>query len=77
MVSPERWIGQPEALIDKREMVEIRHGLIVRRQVLRKQLEYNSNVAETARKEIMDIVGRYPAYAAEIMEMVERFEKEA
>ena len=77
VVSPERWIGQPEALIDKREMVEIRHGLIVRRQVLRKQLEYNSNVAETARKEIMDIVGRYPAYAAEIMEMVERFEKEA
>lgn len=76
VASPERWIGQPEALIDKREMVEIRHGLIVRRQALRKQLEYNSNVAETARKEIMDVVGRYPAYAAEIMEMVERYEKQ-
>lgn len=76
VVSPERWVGQPEALIDKREMVEIRHGLIVRRQALRKQLEYNSNVAETARKEIMDVVGKYPAYAAEIMEMVEGYEKE-
>lgn len=76
VVSPERWTGQPEALIDKREMVEIRHGLIVRRQALRKQLEYNNNVAETARKEIMDVVGKYPVYAAEIMEMVERYEKE-
>lgn len=76
VASPERWVGQPEALLDKREMVEIRHGLIVRRQALRKQLEYNSNVAETARKEIMDLVGRYPAYAAEIMKMVERYEQE-
>lgn len=75
VASPERWIGQPEALIDKREMVEIRHGLIVRRQALRKQLEYNSNVTETARKEIMDIVGRYPAYAEEIMEMVDKYEQ--
>lgn len=74
--SPERWIGQPQALIDRREMVEIRHGLIVRRQTLRKQLEYNNNVAETARKEIMDVVGKYPAYAAEIMKMVEHYEKE-
>lgn len=76
VASPERWVGQPEALIDKREMVEIRHGLIVRRQALRKQLEYNSNVAETARKEIMDVVGKYPAYAEEIMKMVEWYEKE-
>lgn len=76
VASPERWIGQPEALIDKREMVEIRHGLIVRRQALRKQLEYNSGVAETARREIMDVVKKHPAYASEIMGMVDRYEKE-
>ncbi len=76
VASPERWVGQPEALIDKRELVERRHELIVRRQALRKQLEYNSNVAETARKEIMDVVGRYPAYAAEIMEMLDKYEQE-
>ena len=74
--SPERWIGQPEALLDQREMVEMRHGLIVRRQALRRQLEYNNSVAETARKEIMDVVGKYPAYAVEIMKMVEQYEKE-
>jgi len=70
VVSPERWTGQPAALLDKREMVEIRHALIQRRQALRKQMDYNNNVAETARGEIMDVADKYPAYAYEIMEMV-------
>lgn len=72
--SPDRWVGHPEALLDPREMVEIRHGLIVRRQALRKQMEYNNGVAETARKEIMDIVNKYPAYAREILAMVDKYD---
>lgn len=72
---PSRWVRQTRALLDKREMVEIRHELILRRQALRKQLDYNKSVAETARNEIMDIVRRHPAYAGEILEMVERYDK--
>lgn len=74
ITDPERWTGQPGALLDRREMVEIRHSLILRRQSLRKQMEYNNGVAETARKEIMDIVHRYPVYTSEILSMVERFD---
>ena len=74
--SPEKWLGQPAALLDKREMVEIRHDMILRRQALRKQLDYNNNVAETARREIMDVADKYPAHAPEIMEMVERYKGE-
>ena len=74
IADPERWKGQPGALLDKREMVEIRHALIIRRQSLRKQMDYNNEVAEVARKEIMDIVHRYPAYASEILDMVDRFD---
>lgn len=74
ITDPDRWVNQPDALLDKREMVEIRHELILRRQALRKQLDYNNGLAETTRKEIMDIVKRYPSYAAEIMEMVDRYE---
>ncbi|MCI8529533.1 MAG: hypothetical protein HFH82_10335 [Lachnospiraceae bacterium] len=73
VASPERWIGQPAALLDKREMVEIRHDLIVRRQALRKQMDYNNDVADTASKEIQDIADKYPAYAPEIMEMVAQY----
>lgn len=71
---PGRWVNQVSALIDKREMVEIRHELISRRQSLRKQLDYNRDVADAAHKEIMDIVGNYPEYAKEILDMVNQYE---
>lgn len=73
---PSRWINQVKALLDKKEMVEIRHGLILRRQNLRKQLDYNHEVAQTARSEIMDVVGQYPTYAKEILAMVERYDRQ-
>lgn len=75
VTAPDRWIGQTAAILDKREMVEIRHELILRRQALRKQLDYNNQVGENARKEIMDIVKRYPAYGPEILAMVDRYER--
>ena len=71
---PERWISQTAALLDKREMVEIRHELIQRRQALRKQMDYNQEVAESARNEVKDIAATYPKYAQEILSMVERYE---
>ncbi len=71
---PERWIHQASALLDKREMVEIRHALILRRQALRKQLDYNRDIEENTNKEIMDIVELYPDYAQEILDMVNRYE---
>lgn len=74
--SPERWLGHPAALLDKREMVEMRHELIQRRQALRKQMDYNNDVAETARREIMDIAAKYPEYAAEVMGMVEQYKND-
>lgn len=73
---PERWVGQPGALLDKREMVEIRHDLILRRQSLRKQMDYNTNVGETARQEVKDVAKQYPMYMTEILEMVERYDRQ-
>lgn len=75
IADPSRWLHQAKALLDKREMVEIRHDLILRRQALRKQLDYNTEVAAAAREEIMNVVGQYPVYAQEILDMVDRFEK--
>ncbi len=72
---PGRWIHQVQALLDKREMVEIRHELIQRRQSLRGQLDYNTDVAQTARKEIMGVVEQNPSYAREILDMVDRYEE--
>ncbi len=74
ITDPERWAGQAAALLDKREMVEIRHELILRRQALRKQMDYNNEVAQTAQNEIKDIAATYPAYAREILDMVDRYD---
>lgn len=72
---PEIWIKQAAALVDPKEMVEIRHELISRRQALRKQMENNKEIAEKAQEEIRDLSNSYPQYTMEIMEMVAVYEE--
>ncbi|MDE6984350.1 MAG: hypothetical protein K2O99_07430, partial [Lachnospiraceae bacterium] len=60
IADPNIWLHQTAALIDNKEMVEIRHGLIIRRQKLRKQMEYNAKAAQEAQDEVKDIVAKYP-----------------
>ncbi|MCM1175436.1 MAG: hypothetical protein NC341_10350 [Blautia sp.] len=73
---PAIWLHQTEAILDRKEMVEIRHGLIIRRQSLRKRMDYNKDmVAGGAQKEIRELVNRYPEYGREILETVEKYEK--
>ena len=69
---PNRWINQVAAILDHREMVEIRHELILRRQALRQQLDYNQKIKRTALDEIERVKTDYPVYAQEIAEMVEK-----
>lgn len=73
---PEIWLHQTAALLDPKEMVEIRHGLVDRRQKLRVQMEYNKRLATEAQKEIRNTMNDYPQYRQEILDMVERYEKE-
>ena len=72
---PERWLNQTKAIIDSREMVEVRHELISRRHALRKQIDYNKEIAANAKDEVMDIARNYPEYASEIKELIEGYEK--
>lgn len=72
---PEIWLHQAEALIKKGEMVEIRHGLILRRQKLRAQMDYNEHLAESAQGEIRSLAEEFPIYAPEIMELVSQYEE--
>ena len=72
---PEIWIKQAAALVDAKEMVEIRHELIGRRQALRKQMENNKDIATKAQEEVRDLSNSYPEYTMEIMEMVALYEE--
>ncbi|MBQ2608855.1 MAG: hypothetical protein II586_00680, partial [Butyrivibrio sp.] len=72
---PEIWIHQAEALLSHNEEVEIRHSLNVRRQSLRKRMEYNKDiVAGNAKNEVEDMARQYPEYAQEILDMVSKYE---
>ena len=73
---PDIWIHQTAALLEPKEMVEIRHALVDRRQKLRVQMEYNKRLATEAQKEIKQTMEDYPQYREEILDMVERYEKE-
>ena len=73
---PAVWLHQTEAILDSKEMVEIRHNLIIRRQSLRRRMDYNKEVvAGGSQKEIKELVEQYPQYAKEIMASVEEYEK--
>lgn len=75
IVDPDIWLHQAEALVDRKEMVEIRHGLVERRQSLRKQMEYNKDIAVDAQTKLKDMIHAYPQYANQVLQQLEEFER--
>ncbi|MDE7445158.1 MAG: hypothetical protein K2N15_05555 [Lachnospiraceae bacterium] len=74
---PMIWLHQTEAILDRKEMVEIRHNLIIRRQSLRRRMDYNKEViAGKAQAEIKDLAESYPEYAKEILDIVGQYEED-
>jgi len=67
----EVWIYQAVALIDNREMVEIRHRLNERRQKLRERIDFNYEVLEKANKDLDRMQNGKP----EIREKIEQEKK--
>ena len=67
------WLHNPLAVMDHKEMVEVRHSHILRRQKLRAQLDYNKKLAREAGQELKQLMREYPGYAGEVMDMLERY----
>jgi len=76
LFDPLIWLHQTEAILNPKEMVEVRHALITRRQKLRKQMEFNTQNAEQAQQQVRELVGEYPQYAKEILQMVSDYEQQ-
>lgn len=68
------WLGLPEALVDPREMVEIRHELVARRGSLRKRIEYNEGNRKSLSEEVTELVRKYPSQAELIMGIVKEYD---
>ena len=76
LFDPLVWMRRPEALLDSRERVELRHGYNEQRQKLRKQMEHNRELVERAKQEIREIAAEYPESARAILAIVEEYERE-
>lgn len=70
---PDIWTHQCQALIDRREMVEVRHALIARRQKLREQIEYNQNIVKNSNRKIEKVKEKYPQFTKEIDQLVNQY----
>lgn len=68
----EIWLSQAKALIDPKEMVEVRHDLNVRRQKLRVQMDYNTGIMEQCLEEMERIRDQNEEYAQEVERVLGR-----
>ncbi len=64
------WTSQVVALIDKKDMVEMKHSLIVQRQKLRIRMEQQVKTIREAQKQILILLKDKREYHKEIMEVL-------
>ncbi len=69
----EIWLHQPNAIIDKKEMVEVRHRLNVRRQKLRERMDIYNQQKEAAVDEITTIIRDYPDCEREAVQILKTY----
>ena len=70
------WIYQVHALLDKKEMVEVKHELVVRRQKLRSSMETQVARIQGAKEEILKLVKAHPGNESEIQAILEELDRE-
>lgn len=67
------WTYQAAALIDSKEMVEIRHRLNLRRQKIRERIEYNTNIKEKGFAQLTKLVEEIPDAKQEVAKVLEEY----
>ncbi len=67
------WIYQCEALVDAGEMVEVRHRLNVRRQKLRKAIDFNMQQKKSAVLALQSFAVKHREYEIEVKMVMERY----
>jgi hypothetical protein len=73
LADPDIWIYQAAAIIDSKEMVEVRHRLNVRRQKLRDLIDYNTSIKDKCVNEIKEFLEKKPENKNEVVETLKKF----
>lgn len=64
------WVHQIPAILDKKEMVEVKHYLVVRRQKLRSRIEQQVAQIQDSKKQILLLLKDKQEYQKEIMDVL-------
>lgn len=75
LYNPHIWLGRVRAIINPKEMVEVRHEINTRRYKLRQQIEYNEKRIDEAKENIKKITLSNPAHSDGAMRVIEMYEK--
>lgn len=67
------WISRCEAIVDSREMVEIRHELNQRRQMLRERIENNEKLKEGIISQLDEMINAYPEIKGELLGIIKEY----
>lgn len=68
----EVWVYQPEAIVDAREMVEVRHHVNERRRKVKERVENAAKGFELAEKELKEFKEAYPQFATEMQMLLNK-----
>lgn len=67
------WISRCEAIVDSREMVEIRHELNQRRQMLRERIENNEKLKEGIISQLDAMINAHPEIKGELLGIIKEY----
>lgn len=70
---PDIWVHQAIAIIDDKEMVEVRHRLNTRRQKLRENMDYNENLKEEGIKSVKKYLDKRPVEKERIEPLLRKY----
>ncbi|MDF2589228.1 MAG: putative rane protein [Anaerocolumna sp.] len=70
---PDIWVFQAVAIIDNKEMVEVRHRLNVRRQKLRERIDYNNKLKDKSIQAINEFLSKNPDKREEVTEAIKKY----
>lgn len=70
----EVWLHQLAAIVDEREMVEVRHRLNVRRRSLRDRVTFNKENKDHAFRQIAMILEKYPNAKGDILQILKEYQ---
>lgn len=69
------WMNHANAIIDPREMVELKHDLITRRQKLRARIEYNINTLADLKNEVLSHMNQLGESGPQVQQILQRLEE--